>query len=192
MKILMIGDIVGNPGRRILKERLSRVRQELGVSAVIVNAENAAAGSGITVALAQEITAVGVDAITMGDHTWGQKEFAPTIGQLQNLVRPANFPPEAPGKGWQLITTPICRFAVLNLLGRVFMQPADCPFHAADAALREIPKESDGSACLPLRAWGLLPPSPVGPLLTATKATPASWQQLGLLAPIQATASLPH
>ena len=141
MKILMLGDVVGSPGRRILKERLARVRQELGVAAVIVNAENAAAGSGITVALANEITAAGADAITMGDHTWGQKEFAPTIGQVTNLVRPANYPPEAPGKGWRLITTPICRFAVLNLLGRVFMQPADCPFHAADAALREIPKD---------------------------------------------------
>ena len=141
MKILMLGDIVGSPGRRILKERLARIRQELGVAAVIVNAENAAAGSGITVALANEITAAGADAITMGDHTWGQKEFAPTIGQVTNLVRPANYPPEAPGKGWRLITTPICRFAVLNLLGRVFMQPADCPFHAADAALREIPKD---------------------------------------------------
>ena len=141
MKILMLGDVVGNPGRRILKERLSRIRLELGVAAVIVNAENSAAGSGITVALAQEITAAGVDAITMGDHTWGQKEFAPTIGQLQNLVRPANYPPEAPGKGWRLITTPICRFAVINLLGRVFMQPTDCPFHAADAVLREIPKD---------------------------------------------------
>ena len=141
MKILMLGDVVGSPGRRILKERLPRIRQELGVTAVIVNAENAAAGSGITVALANEITAAGADAITMGDHTWGQKEFAPTIGQVANLVRPANYPPEAPGKGWRLITTPICRFAVLNLLGRVFMQPADCPFHAADAALREIPKD---------------------------------------------------
>ena len=141
MKILMLGDVVGSPGRRILKERLSRIRLELGVAAVIVNAENSAAGSGITVALAQEITAAGADAITMGDHTWGQKEFAPTIGQLQNLVRPANYPPEAPGKGWRLITTPICRFAVINLLGRVFMQPTDCPFHAADAVLREIPKD---------------------------------------------------
>ena len=122
MKILMLGDVVGSPGRRIIKEKLAGIRKELGLAAVIANAENA-------------------DAITMGDHTWGQKEFAPTIGQLQNLVRPANFAPEAPGKGWRLITTPICRFAVLNLHGRVFMQPVDCPFHAADAALREIPKD---------------------------------------------------
>ena len=141
MKILMLGDVVGSPGRRIIKEKLAGIRKELGLAAVIANAENAAAGSGITVALANELSAAGVDAITMGDHTWGQKEFAPTIGQLQNLVRPANFAPEAPGKGWRLITTPICRFAVLNLHGRVFMQPVDCPFHAADAALREIPKD---------------------------------------------------
>ena len=141
MKILMIGDVVGSPGRRILKEQLPRIRRELGVAAVVVNAENAAAGSGITVALAQEITAAGADAITLGDHTWSQKEFAPTIGQLTNTVRPANYPPGAPGKGWALITTPICRFVVLNLVGRTFMNPADCPFRAADAALNEMPKD---------------------------------------------------
>ncbi len=141
MKILLIGDVVGSPGRRILKERLATLRRELGLAAVVVNAENAAAGSGITVPLAKEIFDAGADAITLGDHTWVQKEFAQTIGQLQNLVRPANFPPTAPGKGWALITTPVCRFAVLNLIGRVFMGPADCPFRAADAALNEMPKD---------------------------------------------------
>ena len=141
MKILMIGDVVGNPGRRTLKEKLMRLKYELGVAAVVVNAENAAAGSGITVPIAQELFAAGADAITMGDHTWGQKEFATTINQLKNFVRPANYPPAAPGKGWCLVTTPICRFALINLLGRVFMQPADCPFRTADALLREIPKD---------------------------------------------------
>ena len=141
MKILMIGDVVGNPGRRMLKENLPRLRREQGAAAVVVNAENAAAGSGLTVALAREIFAAGVDAITLGDHTWGQKEFAGTIHQLENTVRPANYPKETPGKGWCLVTTPICRFVVMNLLGRVFMQPADCPFHAADAAIREMPKD---------------------------------------------------
>ena len=95
MKILMIGDVVGSPGRRILKEKLPQLRRELGLGAVVVNAENAAAGSGLTVALGNEILKMGVDAITLGDHTWGQKEFAPTIGQLANTVRPANFPPSA-------------------------------------------------------------------------------------------------
>ena len=141
MKILMVGDVVGSPGRRILKENLPRIRRELGVDAVIVIAENCAAGSGITAPLAEEIFKAGADAITLGDHVWGQKEFATQIARVQNLVRPANLPPESPGKGWTLVTTPICRFAVLNLLGRVFMGPVDCPFHAADAALRAMPKD---------------------------------------------------
>lgn len=140
MKLLMLGDVVGNPGRRILKENLPRIRRELGVGAVVVNAENAAAGSGLTVALAREILSV-ADAITLGDHTWGQKDFASTINQLTNVVRPANYPAGSPGKGWTLVTTPILRFAVLNLQGRVFMNPVDCPFRAADAMLREMPKD---------------------------------------------------
>lgn len=140
MKILMLGDVVGSPGRRILASRLPKIRSELGVAAVVVNAENAAAGSGLTVPLAQEIFKAGADAITLGDHTWGQKEFAPTINQLKNTVRPANFPSQAPGKGFVVVETDICRFAILNLVGRVFMQPADCPFLAADAALSSLPK----------------------------------------------------
>lgn len=140
MKLLMLGDVVGNPGRRILKENLPRIRRELGVGAVVVNAENAAAGSGLTVALAREILSV-ADAITLGDHTWGQKDFASTINQLTNVVRPANYPAGSPGKGWTLVTTPILRFAVLNLQGRVFMNPVDCPFRAADTMLREMPKD---------------------------------------------------
>ena len=99
MKILMLGDVVGAPGRRILRENLARIRRELGVGAVVINAENAAAGSGLTVPLGTEILEAGVDAITLGDHTWGMRDFAPTIGQLPNTVRPANFPPGAPGKG---------------------------------------------------------------------------------------------
>lgn len=141
MKIMMIGDVVGAPGRRILKERLSSIRSEFSLAAVIVNAENAAAGSGITVPIANEIFSCGVDAITLGDHTWGMKEFAPTISQLDRCIRPANYPDSAPGKGWCLVTTPILRFAVINLLGRVFMNPVDCPFACADRLLREIPRD---------------------------------------------------
>ena len=141
MKLLFLGDVVGSPGRRIVKSELPRLKASLGFDAAVVNAENAAAGSGITAALAKEFFVAGAGAITLGDHTWGQKEFAPTIGQLANTVRPANYPPGAPGKGWALVTTAICRFAVLNLLGRVFMNPMDCPFRAADAALNEMPKD---------------------------------------------------
>ena len=141
MKILMLGDVVGGPGRRMLKARLKAVRREKGVSAVVVNAENCAAGSGITAALAAEIFDAGADAITLGDHTWGQKEFPGQIGGIANLVRPANFPKECPGRGWCVVTMPTFRIAVLNLQGRIFMNPVDCPFKAADAALAEIPKD---------------------------------------------------
>ena len=141
MKILMIGDVVGGPGRRILKRELVRLKSERGVDAVVVNAENCAAGSGITAALAKEIFEAGADAITLGDHTWGQKEFAGQIGAVDRIVRPANYPPECPGRGWTLVTTPTFRFAVVNIQGRVFMNPVDCPFKALERALAEMPKD---------------------------------------------------
>ncbi|MBO5647868.1 MAG: TIGR00282 family metallophosphoesterase [Kiritimatiellae bacterium] len=141
MKILMIGDIVGSPGRKIFKREIPRIKREMGVNAVIANAENCAAGSGITAALAKELFEAGADAITLGDHTWGQKEFAGQIDSVDKLVRPLNFPSECPGKGWRIVTMPTFRFAVINALGRVFMTPSDCPFKAIDRALQEIPKD---------------------------------------------------
>ena len=141
MKILMIGDVVGGPGRRLLTRELGRLKAEKGVGAAVVNAENCAAGSGITAALAQEILDAGADAITLGDHTWGQKEFAGQIGGLDRLVRPANYAPECPGRGWCLVTMPTFRFAVVNVQGRVFMNPVDCPFKTMDRMLAEIPKD---------------------------------------------------
>lgn len=141
MRILMIGDVVGGPGRRIFSREVPRLRAERQLDAVVVNAENCAAGSGITSALAKEFFAAGADAITLGDHTWGQKEFAGQIGSVERLVRPANYPAECPGKGWCLVTMPTFRFAVVNLQGRVFMNPVECPFKALDRALAEIPKD---------------------------------------------------
>ena len=141
MKILMIGDVVGNPGRGILKRELKRLKTEKGAVAAIVNAENCAAGSGITAALAKEIFEDGADAITLGDHTWGQKEFAGQIAGIENLVRPANYAPECPGRGWTLVTGPTFRLAVVNVQGRVFMNPVDCPFKAMERVLAEIPKD---------------------------------------------------
>ena len=141
MKILMIGDVVGNPGRNIMKRELKRFKAEKGAIAAIVNAENCAAGSGITVALAKEILEDGADTITLGDHTWGQKEFAGQIGGLERLVRPANYASECPGRGWTLVTLPTIRFAVVNVQGRVFMNPVDCPFKTMDRVLAEIPKD---------------------------------------------------
>jgi len=141
MKLLMVGDVVGSPGRRMFKREVPRLRAEMGLGGVVVNAENAAAGSGLTASLAQDFFAAGADVITLGDHTWGQKEFAGQISSLERVVRPANYPAECPGRGWALVTTPVARFAVANLQGRVFMQPVDCPFKAADRILGEIPKD---------------------------------------------------
>lgn len=141
MKVLMIGDVVGSPGRRIFKREVPRLRRELDLAAVIVNAENAAAGSGITAALAQEFFDAGADAVTLGDHTWGQKEFPGQIGGVGRLVRPANYPSDCPGKGWTLVTLPTCRIAVANVQGRVFMNPVDCPFRTMDRVLNEMPKD---------------------------------------------------
>ena len=141
MKIMMLGDVNGSPGRRMLKTHLKRLKVELGLAAVVVNAENAAAGNGLTAQLAKEIFDAGADAITLGDHTWGQKEFAAEIDRLDNVVRPANGGPNQPGKGWIVVTLPTCRFALLNLVGRTFMNAADCPFRTADACLNEMPKD---------------------------------------------------
>lgn len=141
MKILMIGDVVGSPGRKIFRREIPRIRAERDIGAVIVNAENCAAGSGLTAALAKEFFDAGADAITLGDHTWGQKEFAGQIGGLDRVVRPANFAAECPGKGWCMVQMPTFRFAIINMQGRVFMQSVDCPFKTLDRVLTEIPKD---------------------------------------------------
>ena len=141
MKILMVGDVVGGPGRKIFAREVKRLKAERAIDACIVNAENCAAGSGITAALAKELFDAGADAITMGDHTWGQKEFAGEIGKIEHLVRPCNFAPECPGKGWTLVAMPTFRFAVVNVMGRTFMAPCDCPFRAMERVLKEIPKD---------------------------------------------------
>ena len=140
MKVLFLGDVVGGAGRQMLKKHLKRIRAEKSLDGVVVNAENCAAGSGITAALAREIFASGADAITLGDHTWGQKEFAGEIGGVENLVRPANYPSECPGKGWTLVSLALGQIAVVNVQGRVFMNPVDCPFKTMDRVLAEIPK----------------------------------------------------
>ena len=141
MRILMIGDVVGSPGRKIFRREIPRIRAERDIGAVIVNAENCAAGSGLTAALAKEFFDAGADAITLGDHTWGQKEFAGQIGGLDRVVRPANFAVECPGKGWCMVQMPTFRFAIINMQGRVFMQSVDCPFKTLDRVLTEIPKD---------------------------------------------------
>ncbi|MCL1856334.1 MAG: TIGR00282 family metallophosphoesterase [Kiritimatiellaeota bacterium] len=137
MNILCVGDVVGAPGRRILKAAIPRLRQEHRLQAVIVNAENAASGSGITPALAEEIFKYGVDAITLGDHVWDQKEFPPYLNRGHPIVRPANLHASVPGRGWCTVPTEYAPIHVVSLLGRIFMDPpCDNPFAAIDALLQ--------------------------------------------------------
>lgn len=136
MKILHVGDIVGSPGRLAFSRIAGRLRREGEVDFIIANGENAAAGRGITPALADEILAAGADVITMGDHTWDQKELAPWIDREPRVIRPANFAPGCPGRGWYSVDTPKGRVTILQVIGRIFMPPADCPFRAADEILK--------------------------------------------------------
>lgn len=139
MKILIVGDIVGSPGRRIFKQAVKRLRADNTVQAVVANAENAAAGSGITEALAEELFAAGADVLTLGDHVWNQKGTDALVARERRIVRPANLPAACPGQGWTTVQTPLGPLTVVSLLGRVFLPPVDCPFVCIDALLKRMP-----------------------------------------------------
>lgn len=139
MRVLVVGDIVGSPGRAVFKEVVARLRGSGAVHAVVANAENAAAGNGITGDLADELFKAGADLLTLGDHTWNQKDIETYIAREKRLLRPANFAPSCPGRGWATVQTSQGPLTVINLVGRVFMPPADCPFRTVDALLAAIP-----------------------------------------------------
>lgn len=144
-RVLFIGDIIGRPGREALKVLLPDLRQELGVDIVVVNAENAAAGNGLTSALAQEILSYGADAITLGDHVWDQRGFSQEIDRLEQVCRPANLPQGVPGREHLILEHEGYRLGVFTLLGRNFMKvTADCPFQAAERKLAELDALTDG------------------------------------------------
>jgi len=139
VKILFLSDVVGRPGRNILAARLPALIGELGADFIVVNCENAAAGYGITRATAQELLDCGAHALTSGNHVWAQKEAWALLAEEPRLLRPANYPPGAPGRGYGVFHdgdgTPI---GVVNLQGRVFMDPIECPFRTADAILADL------------------------------------------------------
>lgn len=142
MRWLHIGDIVGKPGRQIVVKKIQDLKQRYDLELVTANAENAAAGSGLNQAIYNELTLAGIDCLTMGDHTFKRREIIPVLEKESQIIRPANYPPEAPGKGFTLLEAGLgIRCAIVNLQGRVFMQPIDCPFHAADKILRQIPSD---------------------------------------------------
>jgi metallophosphoesterase (TIGR00282 family) len=143
-KILFIGDIVGQPGRRILKETLPGLVEEYSPDLVLANAENAAGGFGITPPLVEELLALGIAVLTSGNHIWDKKEILPYLSDHADgrLLRPANYPGVSPGHGVYVggIRTKLA-YAVMNLQGRVFMPAIDCPFRTVDQLLKQIPAE---------------------------------------------------
>ncbi len=132
MRILMVGDVIGKPGRRAVKGLVPALRQEHSIDLVIANGENTAGGFGITLETAYELLDNGVDVLTSGNHIWDQKEIIHHMDEGLPLIRPANYP-DAPGRG-SLVQGNVL---VINLMGRVFMSPLDCPFKTADRVLQE-------------------------------------------------------
>jgi 2',3'-cyclic-nucleotide 2'-phosphodiesterase len=142
VRILYIGDIFGRPGRNILKERLPELMSQYTPDLVLANGENAAAGFGITPGLVEELLALGIAVLTTGNHIWDKKEIFPYLAEHADgpLLRPANYPPQVPGRGLYVgKTREGLEFAVINLQGRVFMPPIDCPFRTVDTLLESIP-----------------------------------------------------
>lgn len=139
MRILFVGDIVGKPGRECLRRFIPVLRKKTGLDLVIANGENAAGGFGLTERVFNEIVAAGVDVITGGNHIWDRKEIFDFIDREPRLIRPANYPLETtPGKGSVLVDCAGTAVAVLNLNGRIFMEPYDCPFRCADRELAHL------------------------------------------------------
>jgi 2',3'-cyclic-nucleotide 2'-phosphodiesterase len=140
MRLLFLGDIVGRPGRTAVTERLPALRERWRLDCVIINGENAAGGFGITESICDEVLAAGADAITLGNHSWDQREALVFIERQPRLLRPANYPPGTPGRGANLIETHSGkRVLVVNVMGRLFMDPLDDPFAAADRELEACP-----------------------------------------------------
>ena len=146
LRILMVGDVVGKPGRDVVIKRMRDIRERYEIDFVVCNAENAAGGSGITPEIYNAIVKAGVDCVTLGDHAFRQKSFLPVLrSNDQRVVRPANLPSEAPGRGWTILEAPATdkrpavKIGVAALLGRVFMQTqGDNPLAAADKLLEKF------------------------------------------------------
>jgi metallophosphoesterase (TIGR00282 family) len=142
LRILLIGDIVGTPGRQIVVRALPGLIQRESLDLVIANAENAAAGTGLTPAIYEELISAGVDGVTLGDHIYKRNEIIGTLESEENIVKPANYPPQAPGKDSMILTAKNgVRVGVVSLMGRVFMRPVDCPWAAADRVLSQLPAD---------------------------------------------------
>ncbi|GJL68432.1 MAG: metallophosphoesterase [Nitrospirales bacterium] len=144
MNILFIGDIMGEPGRRVILKHLSRVIQEHQIDLVIGNGENAAGGFGITQEVAEDLFDLGLSVITLGNHAWDKREALEYLQKEQRVIRPANYPDGVPGKGTCIVETVHGeRLGILQLMGRVFMPMVDCPFRVAERELSQLTTQAD-------------------------------------------------
>lgn len=144
MRLLFLGDVVGRPGRRAVTRLLPKLVARESIDFVVANCENASGGKGIDPDSADELIDCGVDVLTSGNHVWQNSNIIPYIRGSNRLLRPENFPPGVPGAGWTVRTSPRSKspVGVLNLIGRVFMGPADCPFNAATRAVEALRRET--------------------------------------------------
>jgi hypothetical protein len=140
LRILFVADVVGHPGREAVKALLPELKKELQPDLTIVNGENAAGGFGLTAKLVSELRGFGADVITTGNHVFAQKEFVGELPKLEGVLRPANYPPAAPGQGWCVVDAAGHQVLVMNLIGRVFLDSLDDPFRTADSILAAHPE----------------------------------------------------
>jgi 2',3'-cyclic-nucleotide 2'-phosphodiesterase len=138
MRLLLIGDVVGKPGRAALLDRLQDIKEQQSIDFTVMNAENTAGGFSITAAIAELLFSSGIDVMTSGNHIFDKHEVIDYIAKQPRLLRPANYPPTTPGNGMWVGEVNGIGVAVINLLGRVFMQPADDPFRIADELLASL------------------------------------------------------
>jgi metallophosphoesterase (TIGR00282 family) len=145
MKLLFLGDVVGRPGRRAVASVVPRLARDEGLDFVVANCENASGGKGVDPDSAEELYDAGIDVLTSGNHVWQNREIVRYLEENRRLIRPLNFPRGVPGAGFtvQRPRRSNIRVGVVNLIGRVFMQPVDCPFHAAEDALEALRNEAD-------------------------------------------------
>jgi len=134
MRIMMIGDVIGKPGRIAVRKLVPDLRSEYGIDLVIANGENAAGGIGLTPDTADELFVSGVDLITSGNHIWAHKEMVSSLDSYQQVLRPMNYPRGVAGRGYAIIKNTL----VVNLIGRTFIGNLDCPFRAIDSLLKEL------------------------------------------------------
>ncbi|WP_456433940.1 TIGR00282 family metallophosphoesterase [Thermosulfuriphilus sp.] len=137
IRLLFIGDIVGSPGRKALKQTLPFLKREFSPNFIVANGENAAGGYGLTEKIAEELLELGIDVLTSGNHIW-RREFLPYLDRAERVIRPANYPQGAPGRGYALVEKEGLLMGVINLEGRIFMRPLDCPFRLGQGLAQKL------------------------------------------------------